>query len=284
MIRLLRKGIFYIYSSFTSVEFYRDVAYREKGYGINILWIVFVILFIPSVLHYIYQLNEHLKQQWRDNILMIPTLNVVNGQVVRKNQDKAILKKIQDLDNISWIEGNQIPQNVPAHIDYYLGNYYFLLRVPSNNWFGFELNKKDLFFPVTSWNTLKAPINGQKIYNQIGSAVIFAMASIFLLMNIAFMLNISFFFVYSFSFVACKMIRLLINNYNPDRKMVCRLLSVSMIPTLVFAGIVMDLIPYKDYHKYMYVFLYMLNFNIAVRLVRQKSPLTALDLADAQQK
>ena len=92
------------------------------------------------------------------------------------------------------------------------------------------------------------------------------------------MFNISFFFVYSFSYVACKMIRLIINNYNPERKMVCRLLSVSMIPTLVLATVIMDTVPYKDYHKYMYIFFYMLNFNIAVRIARQKSHVTTLDL------
>lgn len=278
MIRLLKKAVFYIFSSFTSVQFYRDVAYREQGFGIKILWTVFFLLFIPSIIHYAYQIHSNLNHLWRNDIVAIPSLKVIDEQILRKNQDKAAIKKIDRLGNISWLENNQIPQNVPEQVNYFLGNHYFLLRVPSNTWFGFQLNSKDLFLPVTSWTNLPEPINGEQIYAAIGPSIIFMMMSLFLVFNLLMMLNMSFFFVYSFSFVACKMIRLIINNYNPDRKMVCRLLSVSMIPTLVFSAVVMDLIPYKDYHKYMYVFLYMLNFNIAVRLARQKSSTTALDL------
>ena len=284
MLRLLKKSIFYIYSAFTSVQFYRDVAYREKGFGINILFMVFLILFIPTIIHYVYQLNDYQKHQWRDDILLIPTLNIQDGTIVKNNQDQVVLKQIQDLNNIDWIGRNQIPQNVAANINYFLGSHYFLLRVPNNHWFGFQMSNKDLFLPITPWNRLKQPINGQEIYHAIGPTIIIAMVGLFLLTNLLVMFNFSFLFVYSFSFVACKMIRLLINNYHPERKMVCRLLCISMIPTLVFASIVMDTIPYQEYHKYMYVFLYMLNFNIAVRLVRQKSNVTTLNLKDSQQE
>ena len=278
MIRLFKKAICYIYASFTSVDFYRDVAYRQKGFGLQILWMVFFLLFIPTMIQHAYQTHYLFKKKWREDLVAIPSLNLVNGQILQRYQTSTVLKKINGLGHFSWIENNKIPKNVPQNIEYFLGSHYFLIRVPHTNWFGFQFDNKDLFLPIASWINLAEPINGERIYQAIGPATIFIITSLFLIFNLLMMFNISFFFVYSFSYVACKMIRLIINNYNPERKMVCRLLSVSMIPTLVLATVIMDTVPYKDYHKYMYIFFYMLNFNIAVRIARQKSHVTTLDL------
>jgi hypothetical protein len=278
MIRLFKKAIYSIYASFTSVDFYRDVAYRQKGFGLQILWTVFFLLFIPSMIQHAVQTHYFLKHKWRQDLLAIPSLNLVNGQIIKRNQTPIVLNKINDLGHFSWIEDNKVPQHVPQNINYFFGNHYFLVRVPQTHWFGIQFDNNDLFLPVASWINLAEPINGECIYQAIGPATIFIISSLFIIFNLLMMFNISFCFVYSFSYVACKMIRLLINNYNPDRKMVCRLLCISMIPTLVLATVIMDTVPYKDYHKFMYIFFYMLNFNIAVRIVRQKSDVTMLDL------
>jgi hypothetical protein len=251
---------------------YKDVAFREQGYGMKRALVYLLILMLPSYFLLIYQLNHSYQTQWKAQIEKIPYMRLVNGSLLEVNQSFQAKDALKKLD-MHWLPVNQPPllSNQKEFPPYFIGTINLFVKVPKYNLFGMNIIDNHLYLPLSYTSDYhKDFISGFSIIESINLFQIIAFSTITWLMSyfvsVLFLLS----FLRSFGFIANKMVSLFMHE-KIKYDTACRLLSACGIIPMTIVAMSMDLMPYQDHYKYVFLTIYMFNFYFAIRLISMRS-------------
>lgn len=265
--------MFYI-RTFYDPNLYRDVAFRETGYGLKRVYICLMILMFPSFLVFNHQINDLFQHQWKEDIYTLPYLSVSSNGLLDAHSQMDVIKNKINQDKFLWVSGEQLPvallkmQYTP---DFIINDRFLWAKIPLIHFMGFQWFQMKMYFPMVQWSMVKEPVMGASIYDAIKSGS-FGLLSFMICSVIAFV-NIFYvtFFIRVFAFIGRVMARLLMND-NLEYALTCRLLSLSAVPTLCFATLYLDCVSsISDTIKYLVLGIYMFYFYLGIRFIRAKS-------------
>jgi hypothetical protein len=270
------KGLKFYLQSFYSPSLYRDVVFRGEGYGLKKIYMVFILLMLPS--YFIMMGNAiHLySKSWPKDLEKLPYLTVEHGFLLKINQNINIPIN-QDL--FSWLPSDNVKDDIdnPKKPNYYLGKQFLWAKIPSSYFFGFSFIQYDFYIPIVQWSQIPSPVFGHTILKSLRPSYIWMMFAFFFL-SITFMgIFYILFFVRSFAMISRRMVAYVLNEkmaYLPA----CRLLSLSAIPALTCIVFICDMGWYQDQFKYLFIVMYMFYLYLGVRFIREKSQFRWLDV------
>lgn len=269
LIELIQSGIGFYLKSFYSPTCYRNVVFRDEGYGLKRLFIFFVIMLIPSYLVMMGHLFHLYQKVWSDDLKPLPVLILNDGKLSQLNQN-IVVKPDQQL--FGWLPSDNTKDilDKDKKFKYYLGTKFLWAKMPLSHTFGFSFIQFDYYVPILQWQFVDFPVFGPNIYKALSKnylVVIFAMFYLMVTISGFFYL---FIFIRSFGIIARRMVSFVLN-YTLEYAQACRLLSLSAIPTITFIVIICDLGLYQDIFKYLFIFIYMFYFYLGVRFIRASS-------------
>lgn len=271
--------IFYI-RAFYDPRLYRDVAFREKGYGLKRVYVLLMFLMLPSFIVFNLKINHLFENQWKEDISSLPYLSVNSSGLLNANAQMDLIKNKIDQDKFLWVPGEQLPVSLLKmnySPEFIINDKFLWGKIPVIHFMGFQWFQVSIYFPMVQWSMVKEPVMGASIYQAIKSEsfglLTFMLCSVIAFVNIFYVT----FFIRVFAFVGRVMARLLMND-NLDYSLTCRLLSLSAIPTLCFATIYFDLVSQiSEASKYIILGVYMFYFYLSIRFIRAKSSFTWLE-------
>ena len=246
-------------------QYYKSVAFNEKGYGTKRLAILLLVLLIPSFIMAFYHIDKLLANEWRGDLQKIPQIFVYKNNFIMSLQTPNTIKQLNYLD-ITWQEKMQNMQS-----KYVLTNYALLAKVPTDFFPGFNLSTQNKYLPVFLFRSAPATyIDGKYIATKLGFNVVIMP----LIMLSLFSFGVCFAFIYtfirSFGYVARKMVKIFMGD-DLSYAVSCRLLAISAVIPMTVFFIANYFIPFKPEYRFAYLVLYMLNFYYGVRVISSRS-------------
>lgn len=263
--------VFYL-RSFYDPSLYRDVAYRTEGYGIRKLLLVMLILMLPSFFALCKEATKEYNLNWRTNISDLPYLKLTkNHELLYKHQNSMVADSINK-NIFEWVSDDkkQDFQQDSQH-SLILGNHCLWARLPSMNFFGFNLMAQSHFVPIISWAMVTEPVFGKTIVEMLSSSMVTNQIIGFFVFAFCINCFILAMFIRTFAYVAMKMVLLVLTD-SLEYDMTCRLLSISAMPTLTIIFLMSWFAkPALEQLKLFLMIIYMFNFYVALRCVKARS-------------
>ncbi len=263
--------VFYL-RSFYDPSLYRDVAYRTEGYGLKKLIAVMLILMLPSFFGLCKQALREYDLNWRPNISELPYLKLTkNHELLYKQQNFMVVDTI-NRHIFEWVSNDKKMdfQQDSQHL-LILGKHFLWARLPSMNFFGFNLMAQSHFVPIISWAMVKEPLFGKTILEMLRPSMVINQIIGFFVFTLCTNCFILAMFIRSFAYVAMKMVLLVLTD-SLEYDVTCRLLSISAIPSLTIIFLMSWFAkPALEELKIFLMIIYMFNFYIALRCVKARS-------------
>jgi len=251
---------------------YKDIAFREQGYGIKRAIIFLFVLTIPSYVMLIYKINQSYQTEWKSQIEKIPYLKLEQGRVFQTQQSFQSNQILKQLD-MRWLPPYQFP-NLSGQKEfpgYFLGTVNLFVKVSNYNLFGLNIIDKNMYIPLPYTKDYQGQVvSGYSIIESTRLTQLIAFSTMIWLMSFSVGALFLFSFLRTFAFVAKKMVGLFMHE-QIQYASACRLLSATGIIPLAIVAISMNFMPYQDHYKYFYLAIYMFNFYFAVRLISMRS-------------
>jgi hypothetical protein len=253
-------------------NFYRDVAFRETGYGIKRIGILLFFLLLPGYGIFMKQIHGFYANEWKNDIQKFPILFIQNHQVFKNSQTTATNKILEDL-SVTWLDKNRMPsakETTPSE-KYFLASSALMVRLPEIDILGMPNTQTPKFLPLYFWYGVKTPfIDGKDIASHLNFKSLVISLAFICLLSFGIMFLYLFTFIRSFGFLARRMVSLFMSE-SLEYQVACRLLSIcGIIPLSIFV-ISSYFIPFQTDYRYVYIAIYMLNFYFGVRIVSTNS-------------
>ena len=269
----LRELVIFYCRAFYDPRLYRDVAFREKGYGLKRVYLLILILLIPSFIAFNKQVNNLFNHEWKQAIESLPYLTVKNG-LLKEDKQLEVIKNTIDPKYFLWVKGEQLPMDIlKTNIDpiFVLNEKFLWVKMPTSHYMGFQWFRVKMYFPILQWGMVEEPVMGRTIFKAIQNSTQYGLS--WLLFTSVIFVNILYatFFIRLFGFVARVMARFVMND-KLEYGLTCRMLSLSAIPTLCFTTLYLDFSSdvYEEM-KYIVMGFYMFYFYLSIRFIRAKS-------------
>jgi len=267
----MKSGLAYYLRSFYDPKLYRDVAFRQKGYGLKPLYILFFLLMIPSVFGYYHLFVNYLQQNFAMSVSNLPFLQLEKNRLYEQDQNVDLLRLI-DKHQFQWLPANMQPFQVDTQVKetpFLLGTDNLWIKLPKNHIFGYELLNSSIHIPLIVWGMVKEPVIGTSIVEALNMSIIYSFLVAFAMTMFCMHALMIFIFIRSFGLIASKMVMMLLYE-SIEYDIACRLLSLSALPTLTIIYILHHFYYDADL-KVLFMGIYMFNFYIAIRFIKARS-------------
>lgn len=269
--KLSHEAKFYL-RIFYDPSLYRDIAFRSSGYGLKKVYMTLFLLMLPSLIILNVNLIHKYNDSWLEAISKLPNLKLQKGQLIKNQQTKTALSQI-DNHQFEWVNESQIRPELfdPKKIKpFLLGLDYLWVNFPRGHYFGWNLDKDINYYPVIIWSSFKEQVSSLDIL-RVFNLKFLIIYSIFLgVLMYAINCLYIFIFIRSFAFLAKKMVLMVLKD-SIEYDVACRLLSISMISTLIVFALIVAIKGYTPNIKFILITVYMFNFYIALRCIKAKS-------------
>jgi hypothetical protein len=268
----IKNGVHFYMRIFYDPSLYRDIAFRQTGYGLKRVFILLFILMLPSFIGLYNQTINHYQKDWIQKLEKLPYLKLENHKLYHYNQDIRISSSINP-DYFRWFNKSKIePEDIHVENpkDFLLGVNYLWVNLPLPHYFGYIVNQEVNYIPILSWMITKEPVSGKSIVGMLSFNYIFNLILMFSLSMYIINSFMIFFFIRTFGMIAKKMVLMVLRD-SLDYKMACRLLSVAAFPGLTLLALFVDMWGFQEYYKFLFLTVYMTNFYIAIRCIKAKS-------------
>jgi len=271
IIKKMRDGVDLVIKTFYHPQTYRDIVYREEGYGIKRVITVMLCLMMVSYSLIVIKAYDQYQHEEKEKILALPNLIVMNKKLNIYNQSLQSTNLIND-KNFVWVADHQISQvsRKTSEQRIILGTRNLWLPFPKGDYFGYFFQGLGHYFPILSWSEFKGVINGHSIVSQMAAlkfAIILLASSIPLYMINCLCVVL---FIRSFAYIARNMVMLAMREAL-EYKLTCRLLAVAAIPSSVLMAGIINIFGIDEYTKFLFIFFYMLYFYLGLRFIKAKS-------------
>ncbi len=268
----MKSGLAFYLRSFYDPKLYRDVAFRQKGYGLKPLYILFFILMIPSFFGYYHLIVNHFQKNFAMSVSKLPVLQLEKNKLYEQYQNINLLRLI-DKHQFQWLPADMKPMQVDnAQVKetlFLLGTDNLWIKLPQNHLFGYEFLNSTINVPVIAWPLVKEPVFGKTIVEALDQSIIYGFLLSSAMMMFCIHAMMIFIFIRSFGLIASKMVMMLLYE-SIEYDIACRLLSLSALPTLTIIYILNHF--YYDVDlKVLFMGIYMFNFYVGIRFIKARS-------------
>lgn len=268
----IKSGLAFFLRTFYDPKLYRDVAFRQKGYGLKPLYILFFILMIPSVLGYYHLIVNHFQKNFAMSVSKLPVLQLEKNKLYEQYQNINLLRLI-DKHQFQWLPANTKPfETVNMEVresPFLLGTDNLWMKLPKNHFFGYEFLNSTIDIPLIAWVMVKEPVFGKTILEALDNSIVYGFLLSSAIMMFCIHALMIFIFIRSFGLIASKMVLMLLYE-TIEYDIACRLLSLSAMPTLTIIYMINHFYYDMDL-KVLFMGLYMFNFYIAIRFIKARS-------------
>ena len=267
----MKSGLAFYLRSFYDPKLYRDVAFRQKGYGLKPLYILFFLLMIPSVFGYYHLFVNYLQQNFAMSVSNLPFLQLEKNRLYEQDQNVNLLRLI-DKHQFQWLPADMKPFQADTQVKetpFLLGTDNLWIKLPKNHFFGYEFLNSSIHIPLIVWGMVKEPVIGTTIVEALNMSTIYSFLGTFAMMMFAMHALMISIFIRTFGLIARKMVLMLLYD-TIEYDLACRLLSLSALPTLTIIYILNHFYYDMDL-KVLFMGIYMFNFYIAIRFIKARS-------------
>ena len=274
---IVKIGIFYLrlfqsyLKSFYAPAYYRDVVYREDGYGFKRLLLSFLGLMIISYFIIGFHLISQYETIYKARIMTLPNLQIEKNKLQLENKSLFSTKMINpnyflflNSSQFSVISSLQYNQKIIMNEDF------LWLPIMLKKYFGYCFSNFGNFLPIIIWGSFKDQVNGKIILEHLNwTSLLLTLFSI----SIPIYIFNCFFILMSirlFAHIARKMVMMALKDAL-EYKLTCRLLSLSAIPTMTYMALIINIWGVNEYTKYLFIGISMLNYYIGLRIIKAKS-------------
>ena len=269
----VRELIIFYCRTFYDPRLYRDVAFRQKGYGLKRVYLLILILLIPSFIAFNKQVNDLFNHEWKQAIESLPYLTVKNG-LLQESKQLDVIKNTINTHYFAWSKGEQLPMDILKMATpplFVINDKFLWVKLPTSHYMGFQWFQIKMYFPILQWGVVEEPVMGHNIFKAIENSTQLGLS--WMLFSSVIFINILYatFFIRLFAFVARVMARFVMNK-KLEYDLTCRMLSLTAIPTLIFTTLYLDFSAdvYEEM-KYIVMGFYMFYFYLSIRFIRAKS-------------
>lgn len=267
----IRQGMKVYLQSFFLPSLYRDVAYREEGYGLKrILWTLVGFSLISYVIVGV-QLIHQYEKEFKPRLMTLPNLVLTNHKLEIFNQSLASTRLINP-EYFEWTSTKELMNifQFKENQKMILNSDFLWFPYSGSRYFGYCFSSMGRYFPAISWVNFQDFVNGKILVENLHW---FNLLSMLLAMSIPIIFFNGFFvilFIRMFAYIAKNMVMLALKEAL-DYKLTCRLLSLSGIPTMSFMAFIINVWGLNENTKFYFMIIYMFYYYLSLRLIRAKS-------------
>jgi hypothetical protein len=278
VVQFFQQGLKSYLRSFYSKEYYRDVAFREEGYGFKRLLLAFLVLMFISYSIISYHLIHQYETVYKARIQSLPNLQIEQGQLNNYNQS-LFSERLVNSKYFLWINSSQLNElsNLENRDLIILSDTFLWIPYSGADYFAYSFSRVGNFIPLVSWKALNGVVNGQVIVDHINWLTILTM--FFLVSILIYALNclLIFIAIKLFGYIAKKMAVIVLREVI-EYDLACRLLCLTSIPSFTIMALIIDIWGLNEFTKFNYMIVSMTYYYLSIRFIKEKSQVKWLNI------
>lgn len=268
----IKKGIFFYFRIFYDPILYRDIAFREKGYGLKRVFLSLFILMLPSFFYLYSDLRLQYQTTWLNALKKLPTLTLTRGELNKNSQTMEAIRQV-DTKQFVWFYANHVDPTLfekKAIKPFLLGIKNLWVNLPQGHYFGFNLDKKINYFPLIIWNNFHGSVSSSQILSVFNLQALMIYTIIYGLFMYFINCFYAFLFIRTFAIIARRMVLIVLKD-TIDYDVACRLLSVTLISSMIILAFIINIKGFNEHIKFLMMVIFMFYYYLALRFVKAKS-------------
>lgn len=271
LLTTISTGFDFFVKTFYHPPTYRDIAYRQEGYGIKSLLMATLMAMMVSYLMLGIKTYAQFERVEKPKILALPNFMIENKKLNNFNQSVQSTQLVNSRF-FNWVSDYNLPNVLAAKADrrLILGERYLWMPYPEGPYLGDFFLSAAHYLPIISWAEFDGLVNGPILLAHNRPITLwfklFCSALPYYAVNCFFI----FLFIRLFGHIARNMVMLAMRE-SLEYKLTCRLLSATGIPTLVLMTMIIHYFGFHPATKFIFMGIYMFYFYLGLRFIKAKS-------------